>query len=365
MQKIRLGVIGGGYMGKAHAVAAKSVSAVMELNAQTVLAGVCASSPQSSERYAQMYGAERAYDDAFALINSDAIDAVIIASPQDTHLSFVEACAAAGKPVLCEKPMGRSVAEASAIAAAARGVVNLVAYNYINTPATAYAKQLINEGAIGDITWFRGEHNEDFGVDERFSLWRLKGEANGTLGDLAPHMVQCAQALCGEITQLVADVKCRAEVRGQAVDPEANDDQAQMMCQFANGANGFLSFSRVAHGRKMGYAYEIHGTEGTIRFDQEDQNALWLYQRDESANGGFRKILAGPQHGEFRYFCQGPGHGTGFQDLIIIEQANFIRAILGEQPAWPSFEDGVGVLRVIEAIRESYKQARWISLTEK
>lgn len=363
MKKIAIGVIGGGYMGKAHSVAAKCVSAAMELNAQVTLGGVSASSPQSAARYAQLYGAERAYDSALDLINSDVIDAIVIASPQDTHLEYVKACAAAGKPVLCEKPMGRSLQEAQAIADAARSVVNLVAYNYVNTPATAYAKQLIDEGAIGDITWFRGEHNEDFGVDERFSLWRLKGEANGTLGDLAPHMVQCAQALCGEITSLVADVKCRAEVRGQNIDPEANDDQAQMMCQFANGANGFISFSRVAHGRKMGYAYEIHGTEGSIKFDQEDQNALWLYQRDESANGGFRKILAGPLHGEYRYFCQGPGHGTGFQDLIIIEQANFIRAILGEQPACPSFDDGVNVIRVIDAMRESYKHSRWVNLT--
>jgi len=361
MQKIRLGVIGGGYMGKAHAIAAHSASAVMELEIPVELGGIAAGSAQSAARYAQMFKAPRSFGTAKELIESNEIDAVVIASPQDTHLEFVELCAKAGKPVMCEKPMGRTLAEAQAIAAAAKSVVNLVAYNYINTPASAYARKLIADGAIGEITWFRGEHNEDFMVDA-LSTWRLQGDANGTLGDLAPHVIQCALALCGPIDSLVADIKRRPESRRQSKETESNDDQVQFMCQFSNGANGFVSSSRVAHGRKMGYAYEIHGTEGTIRFDQEDQNCLWFYQRDNGPNAGFQRILAGPEHGDYRFFCQGPAHGTGYQDQIVIEQANFIRAILGQQPAWPSFNDGVEVMRVVDAIRHSYKQSGWVSL---
>jgi len=349
-------------MGKAHAVAARSTSAVMELDADVQLKGIAASSHSSAQRYAQMFGAPIAFATAQELINSPEIDAVIIASPQETHLEYVQACARAGKPVLCEKPMGRNLAEAEKIAQAAGDLVNLVGYNYVNTPATAFARELIKSGAIGQITWFRGEHNEDFMVDADSTNWRLQGDANGTLGDLAPHMVQCALTLCGPITSLVADMKRRPEVRGQDHTTESNDDQAQLMCQFANGANGILSFSRVAHGRKMGYAYEIHGTEGSIRFDQEDQNALWLYQRGDDPLSGFRKILAGPAHGDYRFFCQGPAHGTGYQDQIIIEQGNFYRAILGQQDAWPNFHDGVDVMRVIEAIRHSYNSAGWVSL---
>jgi predicted dehydrogenase len=363
MQKIRLGVIGGGYMGKAHAIAAHSVSAVMELDTAVELGGIAAGSPESAARYAAMFKAPRSFGSAQALIESDEIDAVVIASPQNTHLEFVKLCAAAGKPVMCEKPMGRTLAEAQAIAAAAKPVVNLVAYNYINTPASAYARKLIADGAIGEITWFRGEHNEDFMV-EPLDSWRLYGDANGTLGDLAPHVIQCALAFCGPIDSLVADIKCRPESRRQSKSSNSNDDQIQFMCQFSSGANGFISSSRVAHGRKMGYAYEIHGTEGTIRFDQEDQNCLWLYQRDSGPNAGFQRILAGPAHGDYRFFCQGPAHGTGYQDQIIIEQANFFRAILGQQPAWPSFNDGAEVMRVVEAVRDSHKQSGWVSLSE-
>lgn len=361
MKTIALGIIGGGYMGKAHAIAAHSVSAVMELDTRVILGGIAAGSAESAARYAKQFKAPQSFASAAELIASPDIDAVVIASPQDSHLEYVELCAAAGKPVMCEKPMGRTLPEAEAIAAAANSVTNLVAYNYINTPASAYARRLIAEGAIGEITWFRGEHNEDFMVDA-LSNWRLQGDANGTLGDLAPHIIQCALAFCGPIESLVADMTRRPESRRQSKATESNDDQVQFMCQFRNGANGFVSSSRVAHGRKMGYAYEIHGTEGTIRFDQEDQNCLWLYQRDGGPNAGFQRILAGPEHGDFRFFCQGAGHGTGYQDQIIIEQANFIRAILGQQPAWPSFSDGVEVMRVVEAVRTSYKQSGWVSL---
>ena len=362
MKTLKVGVIGGGYMGKAHSVAVRATSAVFELDVNVELGGIAAASLDSAKRYAALFGAKEAFSDAHALINSPDIDAVIIASPQDTHLDYVQACAAAGKPVLCEKPMGRTLVEAEAIRDSARSIINQVGYNYINTPASAFARQLIREGAIGDITWFRGEHNEDFLVTANSNNWRLTGDANGTLGDLAPHALQCALALCGGISELVADITSRPEVR-QGTDPvNANDDQIQLMCRFKNGANGMISSSRVAHGRKMGYAYEIHGTEGSIRFDQEDQNSLWLYQRDESNLAGFRKILAGPLHGDYKYFCQGPAHGTGYQDQIMIEQANFYRSILNNTPAWPSFNDGVEVMRVVEAIRDSNKQSGWVSL---
>jgi predicted dehydrogenase len=139
-----------------------------------------------------------------------------------------------------------------------------------------------------------------------------------------------------------------------------NDDHAQMMCRFAGGAMGQMYFSRVATGRKMGYAYEITGTRGAIRFDQEDQNALWLYRSDgPEATRGFAKILTGPAHPDFGAFCQGPGHGTGYQDQIIIEARDFLAAIDSGRPVWPTFRDGHEVNRVIAAARASSKTERW------
>ena len=142
-----------------------------------------------------------------------------------------------------------------------------------------------------------------------------------------------------------------------------NDDIGQFMCRFANGAMGHLSFSRIATGRKMGYAYEITGTKGAIRFDQEDQNALWLYRADDPpAERGFRKILTGPDHPDYLPFCQGPGHGTGYQDQIIIEARDFLRAIETGTPVWPTFRDGMEVNRVIAAAHASHASGGWIDL---
>ncbi|MBT4831009.1 MAG: gfo/Idh/MocA family oxidoreductase, partial [Marinovum sp.] len=121
-----------------------------------------------------------------------------------------------------------------------------------------------------------------------------------------------------------------------------------------------MFFSRVATGRKMGYAYEIHGSKGAIRFDQEDQNAVWLYRSEGAeATRGFTKILTGPAHPNYAAFCQGPGHGTGYQDQIIIEARDFLQAIETGTPVWPTFADGLAVADVIAAARTSSNSKSW------
>ena len=144
-----------------------------------------------------------------------------------------------------------------------------------------------------------------------------------------------------------------------------NDDHAQIMCRFANGVRGHIYSSRVATGRKMGYAYEIHGTKGAIRFDQEDQNAIWLYKSEgPEAERGFRKILIGPAHPDYEPFCQGPGHGTGYQDQIIIEAKDFLEAIASGKSRWPSFRDGLAVAEVIEAAQLSARHGAWTPVVQ-
>ena len=218
---------------------------------------------------------------------------------------------------------------------------------------------MIADGVIGDVTWFRGEHTEDFLADpETPANWRTTGDANGTMGDLAPHMINAALALIGPISGLMAEVETvHAERPGGDV---TNDDHGQMMCRFESGTMGHMYFSRIATGRKMGYAYEITGTKGAIRFDQEDQNALWIYRSDEpEATRGFTKVLTGPAHPDYLPFCQGPGHGTGYQDQIIIEARDFLKAIETGQPVWPTFEDGMEVNRVIAAAMASSRDKSW------
>ncbi len=361
MTDIGIGILGGGYMGKAHAVAMSSVGAVFDTALRPRLEMVCASSPESAERYRAAYGFNRATDDWKVLVNDPAVEAIVIATPQSTHRAVAEAAFALGKPVMCEKPMGTSTADALAMVAAAEqnGCANMVGYNYIRTPASQYARKLIAEGAIGDVTWFRGEHTEDFLADPKEPAnWRTTGDANGTIGDLAPHMINAALALIGPVKSLIAEMETVHTTRpGGTV---TNDDHAQMMCRFENGAMGQMYFSRIQTGRKMGYAYEVTGTKGAIRFDQEDQNALWLYRMDDpEPERGFRKILTGPAHPDYLPFCQGPGHGTGYQDQIIIEARDFLRAIETGEPVWPTFRDGLAVNHVIEAARASSKTKAW------
>ncbi|MGJ8616457.1 MAG: Gfo/Idh/MocA family protein [Sulfitobacter sp.] len=363
MTEIGIGIIGGGYMGKAHAVAMSAVGPVFETTLRPRLEMVCASSVASAEKYRKAFGFARATDNWQTLVDDPKVEAVIIASPQGTHRAIAEAAFALNKPVFCEKPLGASLADSRAMVKAAEGQISMTGFNYIRTPASQFARELIAEGAIGDVTWFRGEHTEDFLADPKAAAnWRTDGDANGTMGDLAPHMINGALALIGPIKSLIAEVETVHTKRpGGTVN---NDDHGQMMCRFSNGAMGQMYFSRISHGRKMGYAYEVTGTKGAIRFDQEDQNAIWLYSMDETEKiRGFRKILTGPAHPDYEAFCQGPGHGTGYQDQIIIEARDFLRAIETQTPVWPTFEDGMDVNQVIAAAMASSRAKAWVDVS--
>jgi len=362
MTEIGIGIIGGGYMGKAHAVAMSAVGAVFETTLRPRLEMVCATTPASAEKYRAAFGFARATDDWRALVNDPKVEAIIIASPQETHRAIAEAAFAQNKPVFCEKPLGASLDDSRAMVKAAEGQISMTGFNYIRTPASQFARQLITDGVIGDITYFRGEHTEDFYADPSLpATWRAHGDANGCMGDLAPHMINGALALAGPIASLIAEVETVHATRpGGDV---TNDDHGQLMCRFENGAMGHLFFSRVAHGRKMGYAYEVTGTKGAIRFDQEDQNAIWLYTMGEpEATRGFRKILTGPAHPDYAAFCQGPGHGTGYQDQIIIEAKDFLEAIATSTPVWPTFADGMAVNQVVAAAMQSSRAKVWMNV---
>jgi predicted dehydrogenase len=364
MAEIGIGLVGGGYMGKAHAVALSAVGAVFDTALRPRLAVIAAGSRASAERYARAYGFARAADSWQDLVADPAVQAVVIASPQSTHREIALAAFAAGKPVFCEKPLGASIEDARAMVAAAKasGQPNMIGFNYVRTPATRFVRDLLAEGALGRVTWFRAEHTEDFLADPSLpATWRTSGRANGAMGDLAPHIINATLALMGPVAQVAARIETVHAMRGGvAVD---NDDQAQLMLRFAGGAMGHLHISRVATGRKMGYAYEIHGTRGAIRFDQEDQNAVWLYRMDgPESQRGYTRILTGPAHPDYLAFCQGPGHGTGYQDQIIIEAKDFLTAIATGQPVWPTFSDGLAVSEVIEAAWRAHDSGGWESV---
>jgi predicted dehydrogenase len=368
MAEIGIGIVGGGYMGKAHAVAMSAVAAVFDTALRPHLEMICTTTPEGASEKARQFGSARATADWRELVADPKVQAVVIASPQDTHREIALAAFAAGKHVFCEKPLGLGVADSAAMLEAARrsGLIHMTGFNYIRTPASQLARQIIAAGEIGRVTWFRGEHTEDFCADPmQPASWRTRGRHNGNMGDLAPHIINAALALMGPISSLCADIETVHKTRPSAAGPEAvtNDDQGQIMCRFASGVMGHLFISRVATGRKMGYAYEVYGTEGALRFDQEDQNALWLYRsRDPHGRQGFTKILTGPEHPDYKAFCLGPGHGTGYQDQIIIEARDFLEAIATGAPRWPTFEDGHMVNRIIEAAWASQDSRGWVDL---
>ena len=366
MTQIGIGIVGGGYMGKAHAVAYAAVGAVFDTPLRPVLEMVCATSDASAEKYRAAYGFARATSDWKALVTDAKVDAIVIASPQDTHREIAELAFAHGKPVFCEKPLGATLHDSRAMVAAAEAarVVNMSGFNYIRTPASQYAYELIQTGVIGDITGFRGEHTEDFLADPNApATWRTTGMANGTMGDLAPHPINCALRLMGPITSLLAEVETVHKTRpGGTV---TNDDHAHILCRFESGVLGSIYSSRVATGRKMGYAYEVTGTKGAIRFDGEDQNAIHLYKMDgDEAQRGFTKILTGPAHPDYAPFCQGPGHGTGYQDQIIIEARDFLKAIHKGQNIWPTFRDGMEVNQIVATALASSQSRGWLNTSD-
>eukprot|EP01133_Synstelium_polycarpum_P017009 gene17009-20244_t len=314
MQDINIGLIGAGYMGKAHTIAYKTVRSIFPASLNPVCECISTGSDEGAARSARELGWNRSTGDWRALVNDPAIGAVIVATPPATHKDIVLAALALGKPVFCEKPLGFSAAESLQLAQAAEsaGVANMVGYNYIRTPASQLARQIIESGEIGEIIHVAAEHVEDYLHDPRApASWRTR-EATatraGALADVGSHLLNLAL-------------------------PVDNDDQGNVMLRFASGALGALTFSRVAAGRKMGYTYRITGTKGAIAFDQENQNELWLYDAGRPAQRqGFQRLLMGPAHPDFLAFSQGAGHGTGYNDSIVIEARDFLQAIAGGQP---------------------------------
>ncbi|NRA86563.1 MAG: Gfo/Idh/MocA family oxidoreductase [Rhizobiales bacterium] len=368
MRNIGIGIIGGGYMGKAHSVAYHAVGAVFETNLRPVCEMICTTTEKGAREKAEKFGFRKSTSDWQLLVAEPAVEAVIIASPQKFHRDIALAAFKAGKPVFCEKPLGASISDSLAMvhAAEASGLANMVGFNYIRTPASQLARKIIESGEIGEITSIRAEHTEDFYADPNENAsWRTDGRSNGAMGDLAPHIINGVLALVGPIVDLVSDIQTVHKTRpsGNGQMNVTNDDQGHLLCRFANGASGSIFISRVATGRKMGYAYQIYGTKGAISFDQEDQNALWLYDTEAKSNQqGFTKILTGPEHPDYRAFCQGAGHGTGYQDQIIIEAKDFLQAIETGKQVWPTFRDGLEVNKVIEAAWISNEEKIWVSV---
>ncbi|MGR3291763.1 MAG: Gfo/Idh/MocA family protein, partial [Paracoccaceae bacterium] len=287
MTTLGIGLIGSGFMGKAHALAYGSLRAVMGDVPTPRLQVLCDTPLDKARAMADQFGFTEAVDDWRDLVNDPQVDVVSITTPNHLHHRIALAAIAAGKHVYCEKPLALTITQASEMAVAAKqaGVKTIVGYNYLKNPAFVHAQKLIADGAIGDIVHFRGWVDEDYQADPNLEwTWRAKiSEAGlGALGDLGCHLVSMAYGIVGPIESLIGDIQTIHATRlladGSGRANVENEDTATAIVRFTNGAQGSLSTSRSAWGRKNRLTWEAHGTTGMICFDQERMNELRLYQ---------------------------------------------------------------------------------------
>jgi len=372
MRELGIGLIGTGFMGKAHALAYGSVHAVMGDVMGDIprprLEILCDTPAPQAAEMASQFGFSRTTDDWKTLINDARVDVVSITTPNHLHHEMALAAIAAGKHVYCEKPLSLTLEQAAEMASAAQagGVKTQVGYNYIQNPSFMHACELVRDGAIGRIVHFRGWVDEDYQADPDLPwTWRAKvSQAGlGALGDLGCHLVSMVDGLIGPIDSLVADMqtihKTRPLADGTGHATVENEDTATALVRFANGAHGSLSTSRAAWGRKNHLAWEVHGTSGSICFDQERMNELRIYQNvGDAGEQGFKTILTGPTHLPYGAFVPSAGHQLGFNDLKVIEVAGFLRHIAGGSPSHPDFAKALEFEKVIHAIAEAARSGK-------
>lgn len=374
METIGVGLIGTGFMGKAHALAYRTVKAVFGNVPAPRLEILCDADEAVAPRRAAEFGFARATTDWREAVEDPAVALVSIATPNALHAEIAIAALAAGKHVWCEKPMALTLKDAEAMAAAAaeaKGRTRL-GYNYICNPAIKQAKALIESGAIGEAFHFRGTFDEDYLADGALPWsWRCRiAEAGlGTLGDMTCHVISLAHFLIGNIARLTAKtaiVHRQRPVSGGAAGetrPVENEDLAQALVEFESGATGVVTSSRAAWGRKNGMLVEIHGTEGLIRFDQERMNELEIFTADgDPGTRGYRRVLSGPKHPPYANFCPAPGHGLGFNELKTIELGEFLAAIVTGEALAADFAAGLKIERVIHGMTRASATGGWIEV---
>ncbi|MCI0510470.1 putative dehydrogenase [Chromohalobacter marismortui] len=373
MTSLHIGLIGTGYMGKAHAIALHAAPRVFDLPATPVCELLAEVDETFAVRKASELGFARATGNWHELVADSRVDVVDICAPNFLHKEMALAAIAAGKHVYLEKPMALNDADAAEMIAAAEraGVKTLVGFNYVRNPATQLAREIITNGEIGEVIHFRGRHNEDYLADPaKPHDWHTFRETAGAgaLGDLGSHILHMAEYLtgraikrvCGQLQTVITE---RFLADGSGTRPVENDDHAQALVHFDGGLIGSIETSRIASGRKMGLAYTVTGTKGAITFDQERMSELKLYQQEgPSGRRGFRTLLAGPDHPDYAAFCPAPGHGLGYNDQKIIEIRDLIEGLAGCRPLIPDFRQARRINTLIEAIEHSHREGGWVEL---
>ena len=338
-----MALIGQGFMGRAHSNAYRQVRHFFDVPYEIECRVLCGRDRPTLERTAAVWGWADIATDWRAVIDRHDIDLVDIAVPNPLHAPIAIAAAQAGKIVLCEKPLAISAEEGARMVDAARAVPTGVWFNYQRVPSVAFARQLIQDGRLGQVFHYRATYLQQWGNDPaRVGTWKVQkaGAGSGPLGDLASHLVDTAMWLNGPITEVSALL--HTFTPGRDV-----DDAALFLARFANGSLGTFEATRYAIGCRNRNAFEIHGARGMLGFNLEDMNRLQFVDATEPAE------LQGPRNLFTNNPYWKPGHSIGYEHTFTSTLADFLNSLAHGEPFHPNFEDAQRTQLVLDAVERS------------
>ena len=385
--RLNVGMVGHAFMGAAHSQAWRSAGRFFDLPLRPVMQVLGGRDLARTSAAAERLGWNDCDTDWRHLVERDDVDLVDICTPGDSHAEIAIAALAAGKHVLCEKPLANSVAEAeemvrAAEAAAERGVRAMVGFTYRRVPAVALARQMVAQGRLGDVRHVRAQYLQDWIADPEAPMsWRLDREraGSGALGDIGAHIIDLAQHIVGdEIAEvsgqletfvkerpLAAEHAEHAGLAGSVADgaPRGQvtvDDAAMFLARFRGGAAGVFEATRFATGRKNAIRIEINGSRGSLAFDFEDMNVLQFFDATEpDETAGFRRILVTEPVHPYVAAWWPPGHGLGYEHGFTHQAVDLVVAIAQGAEPTPTFADGLRVQRVLGAVETSSDTRSW------
>lgn len=382
-KRIGVGVVGFGWLGHAHSRSLLRIPTLFSQRSYDPVLVACSDPvPERNQEALSAFGFARADTDWRTVIEDPGVELVYIAAPNMFHVELVQAAAAAGKAVFCEKPVGGTPSQVAAAARAVRdaNVISGVGFNYRWAPLVRYASELIAAGELGEITNYRGRFFSMYGADPLgVNSWRFKLDqaGYGVTSDLLSHSVDLAHMLLGPIARVSATIETfireRPEPvgaashygRGTADDPRGpvtNEDYAAMLCEFASGARGTFEASRVIVGPESQNAFDLYGTRGAIGWDFERLNELRLYRATTDRGSGYVTVRGGDRFGHHGAFVPGSGNPIGFEDLITIEDYEFCAAVAEGRAFEPGFEQALAWASVQQALLRSADTGAWVEV---
>jgi predicted dehydrogenase len=370
---LNIGLIGYGFMGRAHSNAFLQATRFFETDYQPALKAICARNRERANVFATHWGYESVETDWRALVHRKDIDLVDIASPNDTHAEIAIEAARAGKMVLCEKPLGRNAAESETMVAAveAARAPNMVWYNYRRVPAVMLLKLLIDERRFGRIFHYRAKFLPDWTISQDLpqggeGLWRLDAAVagSGVTGDLLAHCIDTALWLNGPLTEVTAMtetfVKERIHTQTGRVEPVRIDDASACLGRFHNGSLATFEATRYARGHRALYTLEINGEHASAMWDLHDLHRIQFFDhRDEARLRGWRNIHVTDGDHPYMKSWWVPGLQIGYEHTFIHQFADFLVALGEGKNAEPSFRDALATEYVTDSILQSAKTGRW------